>query len=51
MEISGGTCQVKIAGESGLKTYAEGSSFSVAANGSFDIHTGADAVHYVCSFG
>lgn len=51
MEISGGTCQVKVAGESAFKTYAEGSSFSVAANGSFDIHTGADAVHYVCSFG
>jgi uncharacterized protein YaiE (UPF0345 family) len=51
MEISGGECQVKIAGESGFKTYAEGSSFKVAANGSFDIHTGADAVHYVCSFG
>jgi len=25
MEISGGECQVKIAGESGFKTYAEGS--------------------------
>ena len=51
MEISGGTCQVKIAGESSFKTYAEGSSFKVAAKSSFDIHTGADAVHYVCSFG
>ncbi len=51
MEISGGTCQVRIAGESDFKTYAEGSSFSIAANGSFDIHTGADAVHYVCSYG
>jgi hypothetical protein len=51
MEICGGTCQVKIAGESSFKTYAEGSSFSVATNGSFDIHTGADAAHYVCSFG
>ena len=51
MEISGGTCQVKIAGESGFKAYAEGSSFRVAANSSFDIHTGAEAVNYVCSFG
>jgi len=50
MEISGGECQVKIAGESSYKTYAEGSSFKVAAKNSFDIHTGVDAVHYVCSF-
>ena len=51
MEISGGECQVKIAGESGFKNYAEGGSFKVAAKSSFDIHTGAEAVHYVCSFG
>lgn len=51
MEISGGECQVKIAGESAFKTYAEGSSFNVAENSSFDIHTGAEAVNYVCSFG
>jgi uncharacterized protein YaiE (UPF0345 family) len=51
MEITGGECSVKIAGESAFKTYSAGSSFKVAANGSFDIHTGADAVHYVCSFG
>jgi uncharacterized protein YaiE (UPF0345 family) len=51
MEICGGTCQIKIAGASDFKTYAAGSSFSVAANGSFDIQTGADAVHYVCSYG
>lgn len=51
MEIVGGTCQVKLAGESGFKTYGEGSSFRVAENSSFEIHTDADAVHYVCSFG
>jgi hypothetical protein len=51
MEISGGECSVKIAGESVFKTYAEGSSFNVAENSSFEIHTGADAVNYVCSFG
>ncbi len=51
MEICGGECSVKIAGEAAFKTYAAGSSFKVAENGSFDIHTGADAVHYVCSFG
>jgi hypothetical protein len=51
MEISAGECQVKLANEANFKTYAAGSSFSVAANSSFEIHTGADAVDYVCSFG
>ncbi len=51
MEISAGECQVKIAGESAFKTFAEGSSFKVAAKSSFDIQTGAEAVNYVCSFG
>ncbi|MDD2685073.1 MAG: pyrimidine/purine nucleoside phosphorylase [Gallionella sp.] len=51
MEITAGECTVKIAGESEFKTYAAGSSFRVAANSSFDIHTGASAVDYVCSFG
>jgi len=51
MEMTGGECQVKIAGESDFKTYKEGDSFKVAANSSFEIHTDADAVNYVCSFG
>ncbi len=51
MEISAGECQVKLAGEADFKTYVAGSHFSVAANSSFEIHTGADAVDYVCSFG
>lgn len=51
MEITAGECSVKIAGESAFKTYAAGSSFNVAANSSFDIHTGTEAVDYICSFG
>lgn len=51
MEITAGECQVKVAGESAFKTYIAGSSFRVAENSSFDIHTGASAVDYVCSFG
>ncbi len=50
MEITAGTCSVKIAGESAFKTYAAGSSFRVAANSSFEIHA-KDEVNYVCSFG
>jgi len=50
MEITGGECSVKIAGEPALKTYAAGSSFSVAENSSFEIHAKGE-VNYVCSFG
>jgi len=51
MEITSGTCEVKIAGEPEFRTYATGSSFRIAENGSFEIHVGTDAVNYVCSFG
>ena len=51
MEITGGECEVKIAGEPAFKTYAAGMSFRVAENSSFEIHAGAEAVNYVCSFG
>ncbi len=50
MEITGGTCEVKIAGEAVFKTYAAGTSFKVAENSSFEIHA-KDEVNYVCSFG
>lgn len=50
MEITSGTCQVKLAGETAAKTYTAGMQFSVAANSSFEIHT-QDTVNYVCSFG
>jgi purine/pyrimidine-nucleoside phosphorylase len=50
MEITSGTCQVKIAENNAAKTYTAGMQFNVAANSSFEIHT-EDAVNYVCSFG
>ena len=50
MEITSGSCDVKIAGESAFKTYTTGMQFSVAKNSSFEIHT-KDVVDYVCSFG
>ena len=49
MEITTGECRVKIAGEPAFKPYTAGTSFSVAANSSFDIHA-EDTVDYVCSF-
>lgn len=50
MEITSGSCDVKIAGEPAFKTYKAGMQFSVAENSSFEIHT-KDTVDYVCSFG
>ena len=50
MDITSGTCEVKIAGEPSFKTYSAGMQFSVAENSSFEIHT-KDTVDYVCSFG
>ena len=50
MEITSGTCEVKIAGEAAFRSYAAGASFKVAENSSFEIHA-RDEVNYVCSFG
>ena len=50
MEITSGTCEVKVAGEAAFKIYTAGSSFKVAENSSFEIHA-KDEVNYVCSFG
>ena len=50
MEITSGTCRVKVGDEPEFKTYAAGSQFSVAAGSRFIIETN-EVVNYVCSFG
>ena len=50
MEITSGTCRVKIGDDPEFKTYAAGSQFSVPANGHFVIETD-ELVNYVCSYG
>lgn len=50
MEITSGSCHVKIGDEAEFKTYTAGSQFSVAANSRFVIET-QEVVNYVCSFG
>ena len=50
MEITSGTCHVKIGDEPEFKRYAAGDQFSVAANSRFVIEA-QDVVNYVCSFG
>ena len=50
MEITSGTCRVKIGDEPEFKTYDAGDQFAVAANGRFVIEAN-EVVNYVCSFG
>jgi hypothetical protein len=50
MEITSGTCRVKIGDEPEFKTFEAGSQFSVPANGKFVIEAD-EVVNYVCSFG
>ena len=50
MEINGGVCRVKLAGESDWKTYKAGERFSVPGNSKFDIET-METLDYVCHFG
>ncbi|MBS1161300.1 MAG: pyrimidine/purine nucleoside phosphorylase [Proteobacteria bacterium] len=52
MEGVGGSCRVKLKGESDWKTYGDGQSFNVPGNSSFEIEVAAgEAYHYVCHFG
>ena len=50
MEITSGTCRVRIGDEPEFKSYAAGDQFSVAANSRFVIEAN-EVVNYVCSFG
>jgi len=49
MEGVGGACRVKLKGESEWKNYAEGQSFNVPGNSSFEIACD-EPYHYVCHF-
>jgi hypothetical protein len=50
MEINGGTCRVRLKGESEWKEYRAGQRFNVDGNSSFDIET-VETLDYVCHFG
>jgi len=49
MELTGGRCRVRIAGEAGWREYGAGDSFDVPGNTSFDIEA-VDTLDYVCHF-
>ena len=50
MEIVSGSCRVRLAGAQEWQAYAEGQSFEVLGNSSFEIET-TEMVDYVCHFG
>jgi len=50
MEITAGSCRVKLPGDSDWRVCHAGDSFSIAANASFEIEP-LETVHYVCHFG
>jgi len=49
MELTGGRCRVRIAGEAGWREYGAGDSFDVPGNTFFDIEA-LDTLDYVCHF-
>lgn len=50
MDMTAGTCKVRLFGESEWKEYAAGSSFNVPARSGFDISVASGIAEYVCSF-
>ena len=50
MEGVGGSCRVRLKGETEWKTYSAGESFNVPGNSSFEIACD-EPYHYVCHFG
>lgn len=50
MEITGGKCNVRLAGADTWTSYGAGQQFSVGANSAFEIET-VETVDYVCHFG
>ncbi|AKU13015.1 hypothetical protein AzCIB_3122 [Azoarcus sp. CIB] len=51
MEGVGGSCRVRLKGETEWKTWGAGESFNVPGNSSFDIEVTGEPYHYVCHFG
>lgn len=51
MEITAGTCRVKVKGEASHTTYEAGSYFDVPENSSFEIVVESGIAQYICSFG
>jgi purine/pyrimidine-nucleoside phosphorylase len=50
MEVTQGSCRVKLAGEQAWRDYKAGQRFNVPANSSFDIEV-TNLLDYICHFG
>lgn len=50
MQITAGSCQVKVAGDAAAKTFEAGSEFKVPGNSSFEIKVNSGLAEYICSF-
>ncbi len=50
MEVIGGVCKVRLAGDSEWHTYRAGDEFKIAGDSNFDIET-LETLDYVCHFG
>ena len=50
MEITAGSCRVKLPGDADSRVYRAGDSFRVPANSAFDIEA-LETLDYVCHFG
>jgi uncharacterized protein YaiE (UPF0345 family) len=50
MDITAGSCRVRLDGTSEWRDYGAGTSFHVAAKSGFDIAVSAGIAEYVCSF-
>jgi len=51
MDITGGTCRVRLAGQQDFREYPAGTSFEIPGKSFFDITVDAGIAQYVCSFG
>ena len=50
MQITDGSCKVKLKDESDWKTYSEGEAFEVPAKSSFEIAVESGVAQYICSY-
>jgi hypothetical protein len=51
MEMTAGSCRVKVAGQDAWTTYPAGSAFDVPGKSSFTIAIDEGIAQYICSFG
>ena len=50
MDVTAGTCMVRLAGAKEWKTYIEGAFFEVPGNSSFEIEVLSGIMEYLCSY-